>query len=228
MTGVAEMNEFSRAESSGVRIYDAKEQYLIRLRERLNGISPEEIDDAMFYYDEYLSEAEREGVFEQKLKALGSARQVAANIMRDKAYKETRTPAPVPKRINTALLTAFGAFTSFVAATAGLAFYIFVSIAFTVATIAVVLFLAGLGVLSAGLIISGVAYIALSPSLLFTHLASGFFFYGAGLCLVGLGALVGVAVLRTVRLCLRGGKVLFKKHLPEIFRNTFAKKRRAG
>lgn len=217
-------------------IRNPKNDYLFRLREQLKKLPPDELDDAMGYYDEYLSEAEREGTLDRKLASLGSPREAALNILKDKAYKEIEvSPPSASKGFKAVWLTILGIFASPIAIPIGLGIAMVVfglviavfSLAFGVA-FAVLSALFIIGAASVALIAAGIAGIVLSGSIFFTHIPSGFFFMGCGLLSLGAGAVLGLVTFRLIRLCLKIIKTLFGKWLPNLFKNIFPKRRKAA
>lgn len=178
-----------------------KEQFLRDLRVTLSGLSPEELENAIQYYEEYFAEAgpEREA---EILRELGSPQAVAAQIRVDITLRgmDGPTPPSAKKGISAVWVVILAIFAAPIAlplaiAVALLAFAMMVTVAAVLfAILVVVIALLGSGVLV------GICALPLFG----VNFAAGLTCFGAGLALTGGSLLMVVLMILCARIGFRG------------------------
>lgn len=169
-----------------------KEQYMNELNKNLSALPKQDKEDALAYYDEYLSDLTENDP--EKISALDDPAVVAAQIKADSAMKGTKnTSVKEKKGISAAWAVLLGV----------LALPIGLPVAIAIAAVALALIITGLavvislfaGALSLG--ITGIIALVSGPAVLFTEPSTGFFYLGFGLfsLAAGYAASVGVFIL---------------------------------
>jgi len=163
-----------------------KTEYLEQLRRKLRAMPENELQDALEYYDGYLSDAEDEGA---AMALLGSPGEVAANILINHAAEEPAAGGSGQsagkagaKGIRAAWMVALVIFAlpvglPLVMVLAALAFSLTISIVITVGAI-------GLGLLSGGVV--GLVFF---PMVVLQDAGTALLFLGQGLASLGFGIL---------------------------------------
>jgi len=161
-----------------------KAEYLEQLSHKLRVLPASERQDALDYYDGYLSDAESEAA---AIAQLGSPGEVAANIL---ANYVSKTPSHEPGGRKS---EARGMRTAWVIILALFALPIGLPIIITLAVIPFVLFISLLsvifsfGVTGVALIAGGLASLVAFPFVVLQDFGTALFFGGTGLVCIGLG-----------------------------------------
>ncbi len=163
-----------------------QKQFLYELWRELERIPIEEREEAMRYYEEYLEDAQGN---EQAIHALGTPKEVAAQILGDYAVKGLQKPAKSTKQgLSKVWLIILAIFASPIA----------LPLAVAIAAVALVLVIAAVAVMVAlcaaglGAVLGGIAVIIAGCWVLVASPASAVFFVGIGAFAVGLGLLIGL------------------------------------
>lgn len=214
--------------------YKNKEEYLAALAAGLKSLTKADRDDALLFYEEYLSEAGEEN-FVAAAEKLGNPREIALLIRQDKIFEDIQTSPPSAKKglravwlVVLAVLAAPFALPVAVMA-AGAALMV------TMAVAAVVfMFVAGLamlvlmlGAVALGLLVMGLAMLCLSVPAFFQHFVTGIMIIGVALLALGVGALVGIAAFYAGKWFVLFTKKLFGRWLPAVFRRVLRIRRAA-
>ena len=165
-----------------------KNEYLSRLESKLRVLPYEEKQDALEYYDGYLSDAENE--FEA-ITELGSPGEVAANILANYVAKE-----PIPrKHTHYRERGSSGAKTALVITLALFALPIGLPLVITIAALAFSMIITfgslvlAFGITAVGLVVGGLVGIAAIPFLIFQNFGGALQVLGGGLVSIGVGIL---------------------------------------
>lgn len=200
-----------------------KEEFLAQLRTLLRPLPQEEFDSAILYYEEYLEDAGEESLPEA-LAALGSPREIAAQLLKGRAAPETLQPYTYreERRGSTLWIVIVAVFASpivlplaaaLAVAALGLALAVF-----AVALTLVLILFGGVLILGACallMVLAGVAYICLSVPLFFQHVLTGFYVFGLGLLGASAGTVLFVVALYLARLLWRAVSLL-RRRLPTL------------
>lgn len=165
-----------------------KDDFLRTLRNALQDLPQEEIDAAMRYYEEYLSDAE-DGNLEEALKSLDKPSAIAAQIRAEFALKELRKqPSNTKKGISAAWLVFLGILATPIALPLALVIIaVFFSLLIAVASV-----LFAFAVTSVALIVAGIAAGAISMAALLTNVGTGLLGMSAGFICIGVGILFAI------------------------------------
>jgi len=162
-----------------------KSTFFKELRQKLNGISAEEREAAIAYYEEYFQEAEPEGEY-AVLQKLGSPSEVAANIIANLTGIAPPEPplanAPAKSKFAEGLCMALFLFTLPISAS------LFVATAILCVTI-VFLFVA-FGLTGIIMSVTGVTSIISGFTMIVSHPINTLFFLSIGIAAVGLGTIM--------------------------------------
>lgn len=178
----------------------SKDEFLRGLRAALDGMTPEEIDSAIQYYEEYFDEAgpERES---EILRELGSPQAVAAQIRVDITLRRMDGPTPpsAKKGISAIWMVILAIFAAPIALPLAIAAVLMAfALVITVAAVLLALFIVVVALLCSGLIVG----IASFP--MFTiSFAAGLLCLGTGLALTGASLLMVVLMILCARISLR-------------------------
>jgi len=162
-----------------------KAEYLAQLSHRLRVLPASERQDALDYYDGYLSDAENEAA---AIAQLGSPGEVAANILANYVSK-----TPSTHELSDRKAEARGVRTAWMIILALFALPVGLPIIITLATIPFMLFITLLsvifsfGVTGVALIAAGVGSIIVFPFVVLQDFGTALFFGGTGLICIGLG-----------------------------------------
>jgi uncharacterized membrane protein len=167
------------------------DEFIAQLRRHLRALPPEEIDQSVAYYEEYLADAEDPSL---AIAELGSPAEVAAQILGE--YVSTPAPptAPRAKKRGLPMLWAviLGVFALPIAA----------PLAIAVAAIAITLMVSLLAIVVAllvtalSLVLGGIAFIAWGLMVATQDISTCLSLAGVGLMGIGIGLLGGFAVIR--------------------------------
>jgi uncharacterized membrane protein len=174
-----------------------KNQFLYDLRRRLRALPAAEIDAAVDYYDEYITDSGDEAA---AIAALGSTKAVAAEIIAQFAVSGGSEPESTEtRRMNKGAKTAFVTVLAVFAAPVGLP--VAVAVGAVLLAVAVSLFAVFISLAAAGfaLIPAGIVYLFIGVYALFTAPAMGLWIVGTGLFALGAGYLLTLAVVKLSR-----------------------------
>jgi uncharacterized membrane protein len=158
-----------------------QQEFLAKLKKSLRALPQEEIDAAVDYYSEYISDAE--GREADVIEKLGAPREVAAMIIASSVTKPPEEGERPKKGLSAAWVVIFAVFAAPVA----------LPVAITVAACALVLVVAlfavllSFGVAGVGLVVGGVGYVIMGLLITGQDLAMTLFVGGGGLFALGLG-----------------------------------------
>lgn len=178
-----------------------KETFLRDLRAALAGMEPDEIENAIEYYEEYFAEAGPEREMEV-LKELGSAQAVAAQIRADISLRRMEGPTPpsAKKGISAVWFIILAIFAAPVALPLAIALAV-AALAMVIAVGAVVLtiLVAAVALLFAGLLLG-----FLSVQIFVLSVSGGLVCFGAGIAMAGASMLMIVLMILCARVGFRG------------------------
>lgn len=162
-----------------------KRKFLDKLRRLLRALPRDEIDAAVSYYDEYISDAEDEA---DAIASLGSPWEVAGRIAAGAAAgidASGESVETVKKRggARTASIVVLAVFALPIGLPLAIAF---AAIAFSVAVAALAV-LASFGIVAASLILGGLVYALIGAAAVLRDFALGLAVTGAGLVMLGAG-----------------------------------------
>lgn len=186
-----------------------KEEFLSQLRNRLKKLPPEEVNDALEYYEEYLEEAGPEHELET-IRAWGNPRQVASQIMAQYAIKQMTEEPSVHKGISSVWMIVLAIFASPIALPLAAALAVIV-LALLICLLAVLLSLSAAAV---SIVVSGLACFVVGLFLIAQSLPTCLLFTGVGLFLSGLGVIFSIFVARISIKSFRAIINQCSKHLP--------------
>lgn len=177
-----------------------KDEFLNALLTALKGLPQEEINEAICYYEEYLSDAE-EGNLEEALSALDKPAAIAAQIRAEFALKELRKqPANAKKGISAAWLVLLAILATPIALPLALAaICVFFALFITVAA-----FLFSFAITAVALVVAGIAVGAVSATILFVNVGTGIMGLGASFICIGVGILFAILTVLFARWGFRG------------------------
>lgn len=185
-----------------------KEQFLRDLRVTLSGLSPEELENAIQYYEEYFAEAgpDREA---EILRELGSPQAVAAQIRVDITLRgmDGPTPPSAKKGISAVWLVVLAIFAAPIALPLAIALAI-TALALVVAVAAVLLaiFLVVVVLVGCGILVGLYAFHLFQVSA-----AAGLICLGAGMAMTGCSLLMVVLMILCARMGFRGVAYLLNR-----------------
>ncbi|MDR1689100.1 MAG: DUF1700 domain-containing protein [Clostridiales bacterium] len=157
-----------------------KAEYLSQLEQKLRGLPQNEINDALDYYDGYLSDAQEyeDGAIEN----LGSPAEAAAQILADYVVKNPR-----PASRKSGIGTMWSIILAVWAVPVGLPIAIaVVSVAFSLLIVMLSLIVT-FGATGAALILAGIVYLITVPFIAASHFASAVLFTGVAFFAAGVG-----------------------------------------
>lgn len=164
-----------------------KEEYMETLSKNLKSLPKQDREDAIAFYDEYLSDLAENNP--EMMKSLDDPSQVAAQIKADAAMKKTLvTDVKHKKGISAAWAVLLGV----------LALPIGLPVAIAIAAIAISLIVVALSLvislfaIALSVIVSAFASLVSGVTLIFTSPATGVFYLGFGLLGLGLGYLMAI------------------------------------
>lgn len=164
-----------------------KDEFLSRLREKLKRLPPEDINDAMEYYEEYLEDAgpENEAAV---IAAWGSPDTVASQVLADYAVKQMGKNPSARKGLSTIWIVMLAIFASPIAIPVTAVIVIVALI--LVATVFIVV--ACVYITAVSLAAVGVLTFITGICLIIKNLSTAVFYIGAGLFCAGAGTAVFV------------------------------------
>ena len=164
-----------------------KNEYLSRLRKKLKRLPPEDINDAMEYYEEYLEDAgpENEAAV---IAAWGSPDAVASQVLADYAVKQMGKNPSARKGLSTIWIVLLAIFASPLAIPVAAVIAIMV----LVLTAVVFIVIACVYITAVSLAAAGAVTFIIGICLLFSSFPTGIFYVGAGLFAAGAGTAVFV------------------------------------
>lgn len=186
-------------------------EYLIELRQRLRTLPPQEIEQAMSYYEEYFAEAGPEGEAEV-INRIGTPAQVASAIYSDYAMKDMRGETEGGNKgsgLKTMWIVIIAVLASPIAIPLAIAL-IFVVIALIIALFSffLALFAASLVMVVTGLVVAG-----FSIAGLFTQPVEAIMALGSALICLSLGVALGLGTIKLCQLTVRGITWVFARIL---------------
>ena len=196
-------------------------EYLYDLRKRLKKLPPQEIDQAMSYYEEYFAEAGPSGEAEL-INRMGTPAQVASTIISEYAMKDmsgqTRSAqavngqVPAPKRtssVKTMWIVIIAVLASPIAIPLAIGLFAVVfAVLVAVFSVFLSLFASALAMVVAGLATAGVSVVGLFASPL-----DAFVLLGVGLICLALGMALGLGTIKLSQLTIKGITWIFAKLL---------------
>lgn len=187
----------------------SREQFLTKLRNKLKCLPPEDVNDALEYYEEYLDDAGPENEA-AAIAAWGDPEQVAAQILSDYAIKRADAEPSAKKGLSTVWLVILAIFASPMAVPIAAA-AVCVMFALIVAAASVIL---GLGAAAAGLAAGGICSVVMGLCVIFQSFPTMIFYVGAGLFCAGFGVAMFLFVIWLSKISFHGIAKLFSKLLP--------------
>lgn len=186
-----------------------KEEFLLQLRKMLKKLPPDEVNDALEYYEEYLDEAGPENE-EAVIASLGSPGRVASQIMAQYAVKQMTIDPSVKKGLSTIWIVLLAIFAS------PIAIPIAVAIAAIIVSLVVAIFsvILALGAAAVSIAAGGIASIFVGFCLIIQSLPTALFYIGCGLFLGGAGVIASFYVGLLSKKAFNGIAKLFSKLLP--------------
>ena len=177
-----------------------KDIFLARLRHKLRRLPAEEADSALRYYEEYFAEAGSENQA-QVLAALGSAEQVASQIIGEFGIKQMARAQKSPRQ---GMRTVWVVLLAIFASPLALPLSIGVALALIGLLTAALIFV--LAVSAAGVIMIGTGLFTavVSLGLLAGETATALFFFGLGLGCAGIGGIFLFFATWLFRISIRG------------------------
>lgn len=172
-----------------------KAEFLTRLDQALADMPRHERENALYYYAEYIDDAgpeNEQAIFEK----LGAPELVAEKLLRDSNIRMEKTKKTM-SRPWAVVLSILAAPIAIPLIAAG--FCVFLALLIVLFVLILVAFILAMipGILLVAFFACGVAMLGIGLYALFTHFATGLYFLGGGLSLVGLGGLV-FAAYRTI------------------------------
>lgn len=163
-----------------------RESFLKGLRQALQDLPQEEIDNAVRYYEEYFDDAGEENM-EQVLSQLGAPEKVAAQIRADLAVKQMETVPRTAKRgMSTLWMVLLAVLASPIALPLSIAVAaVVLSLGITAAALLITFVVCGVAVAAAGVAVAVISLFVVAQSPATTLL-----FFGLGMACAGLGLLL--------------------------------------
>lgn len=186
-------------------------EYLYDLRKRLRKLPPQEVNQAMAYYEEYFAEAGPGGEAEI-INRLGTPAQVASAIISDYAMKDVHNE-------NEATVKSSPFKTMWIVILAVLASPIAIPVAiallFVVFALLIALFSVFLGFFASALsmVIAGLAAAGLGVVALFTQPIDGLAMIGVAMISVSLGLALGIGTIKLCQLSIKAITWIFARIL---------------
>ena len=194
-------------------------QFMMELRERLQQLPPEELNNAVLYYSEYFDDAGPENE-QAVIQDLGSPAAVASQILANYAQKNNGMPTAVSVPVNgttsaekpkksagtIALLCVLAFFAipigiPLLIAAAAVVFSLIVS----VCAVLFSLYITAIALIIAGIFTAGISFAVLAESPPTTIL-----FFGVGLLLVGIGLAAAVGMTALIKVTFQGIAALMR------------------
>lgn len=186
-----------------------KEEYLRQLERALRRMPKDSRLPALEYYREYFEEAGPENEA-SVIEEFGPPKQLAAQIIRERAEKSIDTPnMSTGKKISAIWLAILALF----AAPFGLPLSFAAVLVLMAVLLVIVIFAACLLLAGAAIFIGGLFSLPVGVYIMFSHAADGISILGAGLLLVGLGFFALRGAVRADLFIFRGIYHLFRKRL---------------
>jgi len=186
-------------------------EYLYDLRKRLKQLPPQEINEAMGYYEEYFAEAGPGGEAEL-INRLGSPAQVASTIISEFAMKDMsgqRETQQKSSSIKTMWIVIIAVLASPVAIPIAIALFAVVfSILVAIFSVFFALFAAGLAMVVVGVITTGAGIVGL-----FTAPLEALALIGVSLVCLSLGLALVLGTIKLAQLTVKGITWIFAKIL---------------
>jgi len=186
-------------------------EYLYELRKRLRKLPPEEIDQAMSYYEEYLSEVGPEGEAET-IDRLGTPAQVASSIISEYAMKDMSGQAEVQQKssgVKTMWIVIIAVLASPIAIPIAIAlFAVVLALLIVVFSVYISLFAAAAAMAIAGVVATGLSIVGL-----FAAPIEAIALMGIALICLALGLALGIGVFKLCQLTIKGITWIFAKIL---------------
>jgi len=186
-------------------------EYLYELRKRLKQLPPEEIDQAMGYYEEYFAEAGPDEE-EELIQRLGSPSQVASTIISEYAMKDMsgeRATKQKSSSIKTMWIVIIAVLASPVAIPIAIALFAVVfSLLVTIFSVFFSLFAASLAMVVAGIVVTGVGIAGL-----FVAPLEAIAIIGISLICLALGLALGLGTIKITQLTIKGITWIFARIL---------------
>ncbi|MCL2882739.1 MAG: DUF1700 domain-containing protein [Coriobacteriia bacterium] len=190
-----------------------KTEFLEQLRRKLKNLPPDEVNEALSYYEEYFSDAGPENEA-ATIAELGSPAEVAAGIISDYAIKDVsgdEGKKSTGSSLSVIWIVILGIFASPIALPLAIA-AVAVIMVLLISVFAVFLSLAASAI---ALIASGLVALICGVVVMFQSFASGIFFIGTGLVTIALGGALGLFIVWLTKITVRGiallGARLLKK-----------------
>lgn len=187
----------------------SREQFLEQLRNKLKGLPPEDMEDALEYYKEYLDEAGPENEA-ATIEAWGDPDRIATQILADYAAKRVDAKPSARKGLSTVWVVILAIFASPIAVPIA-AVIVCVMLALIIAVGSVVL---GFGAAAVGLFAGGVCSVIMGLCVMFQSFPTTVFYVGTGLFCAGLGIVTSLFVVWLSKTGFHGIAKLFCKLLP--------------
>lgn len=186
-----------------------REQFLTQLRNKLKRLPPEDVEDALEYYKEYLDDAGPENEA-ATIADWGNPEQVASQILADYAIKRVDADPSAKKGLSTVWVVILAICASPIAVPFAAA-AICVMLALLIAVGSVIL---GLGAAAVGLAAGGACSVIMGLCVTFQSVPTTIFFVGAGLFCVGFGIVIFLFIIWLSKAGFHGIAKLFSKMLP--------------
>lgn len=195
-------------------------QFMMELRQRLQQLPPEELNNAVLYYSEYFDDAGPEN--EEKIaQDLGSPADVASQILSDYAIKTGGMPiqgtmpavaaaAPVEKPKKSAGTIAMLCVLAVFAIPIGIPLIIAAAAVVFSLIVAVCAVLFSLYAVAFALIVAGLFTAGVSFAVLLQSPPTTIMFLGVGLLLVGIGLAMGVGMTALIKVTFQGIAALMR------------------
>ena len=166
-----------------------KENYMTELKRQLSSLPPEERNEAIIFYEEYISDMTEKNP--ENLDSIAPPHQAAAQIKAEIAIRSTTDKTIKKKKgISTAWTVLLGV----------LALPVGLPIAIAVAAVTIALIITAIAVIislfaaAISIAISGIAFIIVSFALVFISFPAALFYFGAGLLALSLSYIMTVGV----------------------------------
>lgn len=166
-----------------------KEEFLSQLREKLKKLPPDDVNDALEYYEEYLEEVGPENQ-ESTIATWGSPSRIASQILAQYAVKQMTVDPSAKKGLSTVWVVLLAVFASPIAVPLAAALAMVV-LALVIVLIALI---ASLGCIAVSFAAGGIVTVIAGFFFLAQSVQTGIFYIGVGLFLTG----AGVAILPLV------------------------------
>lgn len=185
-----------------------KEQFMLQLREELRRLPPDEVDNALEYYEEYLAEAGPENEA-ATIASWGSPAKIASKISTQYEMKQVIANKSDKKGLSAIWVVILAIFASPIAIPVAAALAMVV-LALAIVVIALV---ASLGIVALSFAFSGLICVAAGISMIASSFPTFLFFIGAGLFLAGAGVAMCPFIARVSKSGFLSIAKLFNKYL---------------